>query len=67
MLEPSQLIQSVFYGMAALLGTLALNTLRSMSNSINELNVKIAVVISELKNHDARIASLESSKTKGEK
>ena len=52
-------MQNAFYGMASVLGTIGLTTLRQLNASVNELNIKIAVIISQVQNHDIRITNLE--------
>ena len=46
-------------GILALIGTYVASQLTKLASSVDSLNIKIAVVIEKLENHDKRIAKLE--------
>ena len=67
MLEYSQIVTWVFYAMATVIGGGVLNILRKLTSSVEELNIKMAVLIEktayhekELEKHDNRIGALEN-------
>jgi len=49
-------------GVLAIIGGYIANKLGHMTNSVDMLNIKIAVVIEKLENHDRRIEKLEGIK-----
>lgn len=55
MLEPSVVFQNLFYAMAAILGTLSLSALRRMSDSIQDLNIKISLILQSQAHTDTAI------------
>lgn len=70
-MEPhlNELIQYGFYGLMSFVATYGVAVLSSMKNSVDTLNVKIAIVIERsdqhdkiLEKHDNRINKLETDK-----
>jgi hypothetical protein len=49
-------------GVLSLIGAYIANKLVHMTNSVDNLNIRIAVVIEKLENHDRRIEKLEGNK-----
>ena len=58
-MEWSQVVGALFYFGWSCIGIYVAKTLHEMGASVQELNVKIAVVIEKVGNHDERIRRLE--------
>lgn len=58
-LELVELMQAGFYGLLSLVALQVAGTLRDLKKSIDDLNVRIAVVIERMGSHEQRLKSLE--------
>jgi hypothetical protein len=56
----AEVSKTLFYVMAGVLSLWVANSIDKMSNSVEDLNVKIAVVVERLEAHEKRLDKLEN-------
>lgn len=60
-MEWEAIAQALFYTMATAIGLYAVHILSKLQNSVEGLNVKIAVVVEKIDGHERRIERLEDN------
>ncbi len=61
-MEFQEFVRWMFYGLMGSVGTYGVYILNQMKDSVEKLNINVAVVIERTENHEKRLDRLENNK-----